>query len=747
MRGRVVGVVIACILVLLCLVPAAAAMPAETGGLAGKGIGVKSDHRPDPLTTKQDALRQAALESNVKAKGDAYGKVAQMSGGMYVELEREGEDPVWTVLGEFADLKHNTIAKPNRAVDNSTLWQTNFSRDYFMNILFDEGPGVNSMRSYYIEQSSNRYAVHGDVTNWIGVPGAAAGYDDDLGGPAVWQFLQDSVDGWYDAQIAAGKTPSQIDAYLADFDVWDRYDWDMDGDFDEPDGYIDHAQFVHAGEGEEAGGGVLGTDAIWSHSWFAFSNLVGLAGPSPDFLVGGIQIGNSSFWVNKYTIQPENGGVGVFTHEFAHDLGLPDLYDTTSAGENSTGFWTLMSSGSWLSNGTVDIGSRPGHMGAWEKFMLGWLNYDVAWAGRLSDHLLGPAETNTTMAQGLFVVLPTKGVSTVLGVPYAGDYLYYSGSGNDVDNFMYKSFALPAGATLSAKVNYSIETDWDYAYLVVSTNGGVTWTPVATNLSTASDPYGQNFGNGITGDSGGAYVDLTADLSAYGGTTVLLGFRYWTDGAVVEQGLMIDNIAVTGFALDGAESATGWSFAPSSGFRVSTGTESAYYNHYYVGEYRKYWGYDTTLRNAYNFGWSTDPVLFNWVERFPYQDGLLLNYWDTSMLDNDVSGHPGEGQLLPIDAHPEVMMRGDGGVWRNRVQTFDSTFGLQPTEPVTLHYQGLASVHPSLPAVPTFDDRKQYYRPANPNGGVINPHTGTQIRVKSWPYRGSYMQVEVRPVR
>ena len=30
---------------------------------------------------------------------------------------------------------------------------------------------------------------------------------------------------------------------------------DSDGNFNEPDGYIDHFQAVHAGEGEEAGGG------------------------------------------------------------------------------------------------------------------------------------------------------------------------------------------------------------------------------------------------------------------------------------------------------------------------------------------------------------------------------------------------------------------------------------------------------------------------------------------------------------
>ncbi len=34
----------------------------------------------------------------------------------------------------------------------------------------------------------------------------------------VWLFLQDTVNGWYDAQIAAGKTPAQINAYLSQFD-------------------------------------------------------------------------------------------------------------------------------------------------------------------------------------------------------------------------------------------------------------------------------------------------------------------------------------------------------------------------------------------------------------------------------------------------------------------------------------------------------------------------------------------------
>ena len=107
---------------------------------------------------------------------------------------------------------------------------------------------------------------------------------------------------------------------LSEFDVYDRYDYDGDGNFDEPDGYIDTFQSVHAGPGEEAGAPAW---AIWSHSWYAHYEGEGIWGPDFNPL-GGIQVGDSDFWVGKYTIQPEDGGVGVFTHEYGHDLGLPD---------------------------------------------------------------------------------------------------------------------------------------------------------------------------------------------------------------------------------------------------------------------------------------------------------------------------------------------------------------------------------------------------------------------------------------
>ena len=95
----------------------------------------------------------------------------------------------------------------------------------------------------------------------------------------------------------------------------------------------------------------------------------------------------------------------------------------------------------------------------------------------------------------------------------------------------------------------------------------------------------------------------------------------------------------------------GWAF---DGFVRTNGTITALFPHYYIAEYRNYKGYDLALKlGPYNF---VDPLgtedVPNLVEHFPYQDGLLIWYYDTSQADNNVGDHPGEGLLLPIDAHP-----------------------------------------------------------------------------------------------
>ncbi len=747
MRGTTRRTVVVLTLFVLALV-AVMAVPIASAQIikdsaVKKGIKKRTDKRSHPLGDKKAALRTTALEAQVK--GLAQGKVYEVEPGQFAELALTGTGQVWTVPGEFPDYPHNSIPEPDRSVDNSSLWVDDFSEAYFDEILYARGDGVNSMAEYFLEQSSGRYTVDGDCVDWVMVPQTHEVYDDGNANEDtsenVWLFLADSLDGWYEAQIAAGKSDADIDAYLARFDEYDRYDWDGDGIFAEPDGYIDHYQSLHSGNGEEDGGGALGDEAIWSHSWYANYADIGKTGPSPEYLLGGIQVGGSSYWIGDYTIQPENGGVGVFTHEYTHDLGAPDLYDYY--GENGTGFWTLMSSGSWLSDNDYDLGSAPDHEDAWIKLQLGWLDYVVATPGKTEKLTLGPAEFNSTKPQALLVNLPDKFVEWDIGDPYAGEYFYYSDKGDNLHNKMTKAFTLPAGAQLSAMVNYGIEEGYDYASLIASKDGGATWDIVPTNLSnsTVAD-------NAIDGFSDG-WVQLTADLTAYEGD-VLLGFAYDTDGGVAEVGFMVDDIAIAGFDVDGAETDAGWAF---TGFKTTTGHEEGWYWNYYLAEYRQYWGYDEALANCYNFGFVYGKnAMPNWTERFKYQDGLLVWYCDTSAPDNNTALHPGSGIALPVDAHPVALKRGGAKnkspklFWRNRIQTYDATFGLEPTDAMVLHYNSKPWKIKSLPAVPVFDDMKDYYNELIPLNSVDHPHSGTVISILGTVLSddgGSYMGIKV----
>jgi len=776
MKAKWFSTLLIVMMLVVAIVPAAGAA-ANSGLPQDESIGTNSDNGHSPKGDHQAMLMEKAL--NAKLHGKANGKVHQVAKGQYVELAREGEDKIWSVLGEFGNAinpvtggtpgpLHNQIPQPDRTVDNTTIWTSDFSKSYFENLLFSGAPGAVSMRNFYIEQSSNRYTVNGQVTDWVQVPFNEARYGTNLCGSivcsTVWRFVNDSTDAWYNAQVGAGMSAADINAYLAPYDVWDRYDYDGDGNFHEPDGYIDHFQSIHAGEGEETGGGAQGANAIWSHRWYAYFSANGPDGTGPHNF-GGLRIGGSNYWIGDYTIEPENGGVGVFSHEFGHDLGLPDLYDTsgnTGGAENSTGFWTLYSSGSYGSTGKPEegIGSKPVPMSALEKIQLGWSNYQLFFAGQKASVKLGPANANTKQAQQLVVILPDKNVDFTIGDPYAGSYFYHSGAGNNLDNNMTRPITLGAGPiTLSFQARYHIEACWDYAYVEVSTDGGATFNSIPTSASTADNENGQNFGNGITGTSGSpkvcdtfftpVWVPVTADLSAYAGQTIQLRFRYWTDGAVVGQGFGVDDIAITGQATDDAETDPGWSYA---GFSRTTGTTTVPFFNAYFAEFRTYQGYDASLKTGpYNFGFGdTAP---NWVEHFPYQDGLLVWYYDTSFDDNNVGDHCAGGRcgglFLPVDAHPGLLLRPDNGrVWRPRVQSYDSTFGLDKTDKICLHTSSTVSqCYGPLPANPLFDDTQSYWVAPNPAIGnfgwasVPLPGFGVTIRVTSVSSLNTFMQV------
>ena len=164
---------------------------------------------------------------------------------------------------------------------------------------------------------------------------------------------------------------------------------------------------IHAGAGQEGGGGTQGTDAIWSHSWFA------------DYARGGVKTWDGTL-VGSYTTEPEDGAIGVFAHEYGHQLGLPDLYDTTYIGESSTGFSTLMSSGSWLGK---PLGTQPSNLDIWSKMVLGWtpdlLTINQGAKGK-NDFLIHSTETYATFIKGFKVNLPQHPVTTNINTPFEG---------------------------------------------------------------------------------------------------------------------------------------------------------------------------------------------------------------------------------------------------------------------------------------------------------------------------------------
>ena len=117
------------------------------------------------------------------------------------------------------------------------------------------------------------------------------------------------------------------------------------------------------------------------------------------------------------------------------------------------------------------------------------------------------------------------------------------------------------------------------------------------------------------------------------------------------------------------------------------------------------------------------------VEHFPYQDGLLIWYWDTSQDDNNTNEHPGEGLILPIDSHPVPINRLDGQIWRPRVGGYDAPFGLEKADTFTLHINGQASYIRGQDGVPTFNDSKTYWYAEQPQAGVKVPNNGVNIKV------------------
>ncbi len=155
--------------------------------------------------------------------------------------------------------------------------------------------------------------------------------------------------------------------------------------------------------------------------------------------------------------------------------------------------------------------------------------------------------------------------STLLPEPaYSGDFSFWSSKGDESDMTLTRQFDFSEASgplTFSYWTWYDIETDYDYAYLMASTDGE-TWEILHTPSGTSDNPTGTNYGWGYNGLSGGdlQWIREEVDLSRFAGQRVWLRFEYITDAAVNGEGLLLDDLSIPeiGYFSDFEDDDGGW---------------------------------------------------------------------------------------------------------------------------------------------------------------------------------------------
>lgn len=221
-----------------------------------------------------------------------------------------------------------------------------------------------SLRDAYLEYSYGQLGIDSTVVRWVDLPQSEQYYA--AGSSGLTTRTHEAL-------------RYALDALDADPSI-DLRDFDRNGD-----GWIDAITFLHSGYGAEWGGtdqdGTYYTDRIWSHKWS----------------LGSAWVGSDGVRVASYHISPALWGrsgsaighIGVIAHELGHFLGLPDLYDTDSAGEGIGSFGLMANS--WGFNGSQ---LSPPHLSPWSKLQLGWVTATTIDPG---THSIAEAEVSPSV--------------------------------------------------------------------------------------------------------------------------------------------------------------------------------------------------------------------------------------------------------------------------------------------------------------------------------------------------------------
>jgi immune inhibitor A len=678
-----------------------------------------------------------------------------------------------TTVFTYTGPMHNELPRPVSPTDRSgdSIWTEDFSSDWFNDFMFGQGVVFSytmqdgtpvfedfsgeSVANYYSDLSSGVYTITGDIVGWVQVPHSTWYYDaDQCPGARSGASVQRGglIPGAGNARTLVKDALDAVNAISNTIPGFDWADYDLDHN-----GIIDRLWIVHSGYGEEDSTTMLnrtdyGEASVWSHS----------SAVSPPYQVApGVAAG-------PYIVMPENGGIGVFAHEYGHNLGADDLY-AYDLGETSAGFWTLMSD-DWTG---YPIGFEPPAVDPWHLDRWGWLDpavvtdttevYTVT-LGQASNFPEEQAARAGDMYRGAKIELEDGQIALPVPV-WQGSYYWWGGKQDLANAMMTTSGPLDlttaATATLSFDLVYDIEDEWDFLWVQVSTDG-VTWnyTDTLTNANThcIHNPswigglYG--FPEDVCAAGIGGFYGYNVnwpdpelqefDLTPYVGQNIYLRLWFMTDWGTTYTGAFVDNVAVKTdggviFSDDAESGDANWTYdAP----WIRTDGTMPYTHNFYL-QWRNVndnGGYDSALGDArWRFGPANSGLLV-WYNNNFYTDVEIWHY-----LFDDPSFGP-KGRMLVVDAHPEpyrdpdmVAMGFDneGGNLTSRGQMRDAPFTLVDTVPFvnTDPYRADAAEHsyPGRPAVSSFHDSMGYYPGAEyVRRGPLYPLTQFKWVTKQW---------------
>lgn len=341
---------------------------------------------------------------------------------------------------------------------------------------------LSSFKSFYIENSYGMLTAAPTVSN--GGTGAQGAYRM----PSPHSYYAKGIFSDYEALVKDGIAAAEA----ASFD-FSQYD---------------HIVLYHAGDGAET----THDNNLWSVYLTA------------DYLNGPKTAGKT---FSGLTVAPEtegNGAVslGVLCHEYGHQLGLPDLYNSANS-QSIVGVWSLMDYGAYSG---YPKGGNPAHLDAWSKQFLGFSAPETV---SLQANMIREIRQSETERSAFLRVPVTNGPAGSDKEYFLVEYRRRTGAG--FDN------GLPGDGVLIWHVDDSIASDStrlkNNSVNTGSPHYGVSLVPAGTPLA-ASDwtdawtksnntpRFAAPKSNSFNGMSSGVEID---GISHSGGPSISLNIR------------------------------------------------------------------------------------------------------------------------------------------------------------------------------------------------------------------------------